>query len=169
MRNSVAIVLGIIVGGITATLIGMIPVAMYGDEPIDPKNIEAVKSFFRSLPAIAFVILLVGHGVGSFVAAGITTLVGESIRWIPTAVISLFFVLMSLGYWAAYPFPSWFVVLDLLVFPAMGFSGEWTARRLKGQTMFGHAGVENNSFGRTEADDFEHEAPVESETEDHHV
>ncbi|MBM56372.1 MAG: hypothetical protein CMB32_07430 [Euryarchaeota archaeon] len=114
--------LGLLVGFVVVGLgifyfenIGRLCFDEYSNAPYDPENLDA---FIMSLPAGAFLALLLAHVGGVFLGALTASLIAGWKRYVPAIVIGV--VLSSFSFINAYEIqhPLWYEILDVaLVLP----------------------------------------------------
>ena len=114
--------LGLLVGFVVVGLgifyfenIGRLCFDEYSNTPYDPENLDA---FIMSLPAGAFLALLLAHVGGVFLGALTASLIAGWKRYVPAIVIGV--VLSSFSFINAYEIqhPLWYEILDVaLVLP----------------------------------------------------
>ena len=95
----------------------------------DLYNVDSLANYVKSLPSNAFICMLVNYTVCSFIAGLISTLIAgrDSVR--PALVVGLVLTLAGLYYVLKMPYPSWFAVLNLLVYMPFTLSGYLIVRK----------------------------------------
>lgn len=163
MKNSIAILSGIIAGVIAARLVMSIPIEFFENEPVKPNDRESLKAYFGSLHVL--VSMLVSHAVGCIVAGGIVTVIGQMIRWVPSALTGIIFIAMVSQVIPFLPNPAW-IVGDILIILVFAFVGEWLGRRIKGESMFARTQIAaDTSDARVDTESEESANEIDSETD----
>lgn len=76
LKKIAAVVVGLIAGVLTITLIERITSGMYPyPEGMDVNDMEAFKAYAKSLPAAAFAMVMLGHLAGAFISGIVATLI----------------------------------------------------------------------------------------------
>jgi hypothetical protein len=124
LRQLFALIAGLIVAVLIIIMLQMIKEGLYptpGD--LDFNNKDLVLQWMETLPATAFIISAIAHGLAAFSAGFIAGLTAGSSRMtvgIMAATVIFIFVLI---YLFTYYFPTWFVVTDTVVTSVLGFAG----------------------------------------------
>lgn len=121
-------VFGIFTALVTAVLI--IIMAQMIREGLYPQPIsinlddkESMINWISKLPSKAFIIIAISHGLASFAAGLISSLVAGSSRMTVGMIsISVIFIAVMI-YLFTYYFPVWFVITDTVVTAVLGFVG----------------------------------------------
>jgi hypothetical protein len=121
-------VFGIFTALVTAVLI--IIMAQMIREGLYPQPIslnfddkESLIKWVPKLPSKAFIIIAISHGLASFAAGLISSLVAGSSRMtVGMIAISIIFIAVMI-YLFTYYFPVWFVITDTVVTAVLGFVG----------------------------------------------
>lgn len=79
LRRIAAVVVGLVAGVLTITLIERMTSNIYPyPEGMDMNDMEAFKAYAKSLPAAAFALVMLGHLAGSFVSGIVATLIAKN-------------------------------------------------------------------------------------------
>ncbi len=122
------IVLGIIAGTIVGSIIFLVFQMFNGlifplPEGADYRNQEAMKDFVSGLPAVGFVLILIGYAVGSVGAGYIARKISRHASIVAPMILGLLF---SIG-WAmnisAIPHPLWVIVAGFAIYLPFTFFG----------------------------------------------
>ena len=82
----------------------------------DPENLEKMRAWMNSLPAGAFLLATLAHGLGAMSGAAVAMLVsGRRALW-PAIVIGGFFTVGGIMNLSSIPHPSWFPFVDLPIY-----------------------------------------------------
>lgn len=90
---------------------------------IDFDDKDSIIKWMSKLPSKAFIIIAISHGLSSFAAGLISSLVsGKSRMTVGMITISVIFIAVMM-YLFTYYFPVWFVITDTVVTAVLGFTG----------------------------------------------
>ena len=129
LRKTFAVILGLVAGMTTITLTQMVITRIYGSVPVDSSP-EELRKFIDSLPLGAFLMVLVSHQSGSFVASAVATLVAGH-RWLAGALgLGVVYLLAGIANASMIPVPAWFIVVDLLLYIPAALAGCYVASML---------------------------------------
>lgn len=131
LRSVLAVIAGVLAGGVVVAVIQNISSGMYSLPPgVDISTPEALGRAMTLLPIGAFLMVLlsyaVGSGVGGFVAARIAPRapVGHAL------VVGGLLMVRGLTNLTVFPHPTWFVVVNVSEFLLFAWMGAWLATRL---------------------------------------
>ena len=97
----------------------------------DPEQVERMTEWFGTLPAGAFVLALLAHGLGCMAGAMVAMLVsGRRTLW-PALVVGAFFTVGGILNLASIPHPSWFPYADLPIYLVLALVAGLLLRRGK--------------------------------------
>lgn len=82
----------------------------------DPESQERLNAWFATLPAGAFALAIVAHGLGCMAGAAIAMLIAGRRTLLPAIVIGVFFTICGALNLASVPHPAWFPFVDLPVY-----------------------------------------------------
>ena len=123
-RKILGIISGLICGGLTVALIESISSFLHPiPENFDPKNIDQMKAFIGSLPANAFMIVLLAHLLGSLVAGLVASLVIKETWTTGAILLGLFFTSAGIANLVMIPHPAWFAVIDTFLYLPAAYLG----------------------------------------------
>ncbi|MBA3849718.1 MAG: hypothetical protein C0502_06950 [Opitutus sp.] len=121
VRNTLAAMAGAVTGIVLISLIQLLSARLYPvPEGLDRTNAVAMGGFMRTLPAGAFLLVLLSYLVGGFggaLAAGKLSLSHGRRQAVMVAVLFAFASLMNL---LSFPHPAWFWIAN---FAAIGIGG----------------------------------------------
>ena len=118
----IGVVLGIAVGmgfmmslHLASTLIYPLPegVTFTGQ---DPENVARMKEWFGTLPAGAFLVATICHGLGCVVGAIVAMFVSGRRSLVPAVIIGVVFTACGAMNLSSLPHPAWFPFIDLPVY-----------------------------------------------------
>ena len=120
-----AIVVGALVGMMVMMGLHMATTLVYPMPPgldimsADPAQQVAFKAWMGTLPAGAFVLTTLAHGIGCMCGAIVGTLIVGRRSVIPAVVIGLFFTVGGISNLGEVPHPAWFAFVDLPIYLAL--------------------------------------------------
>jgi hypothetical protein len=119
LRKTVAIILGLVAGGIFNMALIQVSHVMYPlPEGIDPNDFEQFRAHVEShgMPTGALIVVLLAHAGGSLVSGLVCGLIAK--RGWYTAAIALGLVWTAGGVAMLYmlPSPTWFAICDVLLY-----------------------------------------------------
>ena len=125
IRNILAIVLGIVLGG--ALNMGIITIQNFViplPEGVDPNNMESLKSSMHLLELRHFIMPFLAHALGTLAGAYIAGLIASTRKVAIAMWIGVFFLLGGIMAAFMLPAPLWFIIFDLVVaYIPMGWLG----------------------------------------------
>jgi hypothetical protein len=140
MRNGIAIVAGLFAAfGVTAAIELISTAAFPPDSPLDWNDRSAIRKHIESLPPIAIIIVLIAHLVGAFAASLVCTLISSTVRFLPTILYGSLLTIFGIINLVMIPHPIWFTFIDPVTYVSGALFGEWLARSIKGEQLFGTA------------------------------
>lgn len=130
LRNTLAIIIGIIVGSVCNGLIvhfgsSIIPLP----DGVDNSTMEKFKVSFHLLEPKNFIMPFLAHALGTFIGAFIVVKMSVSHHLKLAMIISLLFFIGGFIMVLSLPAPMWFNLTDLILayFP-MGYIGYWLTK-----------------------------------------
>jgi len=113
MKKAIGVVVGILVGGIAMSIVHLFSSLLYPmPEGVSPTDVESLHKWIRTLPTIAFLLAILGHGLGALVGALVCRLIVGH-RWIAgTLIITGLFLLGGIFNSLTIPQPFWVSALD---------------------------------------------------------
>ena len=133
--GTLGVVVGIVVGMIAMMSLHFASMLVYPlPEGIDfmsadPENMEKLNAWFGTLPAGAFVLATLAHGLGCMAGAAVATLVSGRRSLIPAIVIGLFFTVGGVMNLSSVPHPSWFPFVDVPIYLVLAVTAGMLLRR----------------------------------------
>ncbi|MBA3891892.1 MAG: hypothetical protein H0X64_15325 [Gemmatimonadaceae bacterium] len=116
LRNALALVAGIIIGGaVNMGLITLSPTLIPPPVGVDVTNPESLAASIHLFGPRHFVMPFLAHALGTFVGALTAFLIAVTHRERIAFVIGVFFLAGGIGAAFMIPAPAWFLVLDLVV------------------------------------------------------
>ncbi|WP_338731283.1 hypothetical protein [Mangrovimonas cancribranchiae] len=116
LRNILAIVAGIVIGGIVN--MGIITISgsiIPPPEGTDLTTAEGIKAAADVLEAKHYIMPFLAHAIGTLVGALITAKIVAKSKFAYAMFIGVFFLLGGISAAFMIPAPTWFIVLDLAV------------------------------------------------------
>ena len=120
--RGIGVVLGIVAGMIFMMSLHMASTVVYPlPEGVDfmsqePENQERLMEWFGTLPAGAFLLATVCHGLGCMAGALVAMLVSGRRSLVPALIVGVFFTAAGIMNLSSVPHPSWFPFVDLPVY-----------------------------------------------------
>lgn len=114
LRNTLAVVVGIIAGGAANMAIitisgSVIPLP----EGIDPNNMESLKENMHLFEPIHFLMPFLAHALGSFVGALVAAMIAASHKMKFAIGLGVWTMIGGIMAATMIPSPTWFIVADL--------------------------------------------------------
>lgn len=123
-RSIAAVICGILAGMAFNMAIVMLSWMLYpppeGTNMSDPAS---MKPYIESLPAPAFLIVLVAHAGGAFVGGLVAALITKRVPLVLGAIVGGFFLLGGIINVISLPAPLWFAIVDLGSYLPCGILG----------------------------------------------
>lgn len=115
VRNSLAIIAGIILGSI----VNMVIISISGSIIPPPKGAEittteGLKASMHLFQPVHFLMPFLAHSIGTFVGALAAALIAASRKTILALVIGIFFLIGGIASVLMLPSPLWFTIIDLV-------------------------------------------------------
>lgn len=125
VRNILAVILGIIIGGIiNMGIINYVGILISPPEGVDPNDFESIKENMHLYGAIHFAVPFLAHALGTFVGALIASIIASSHQFKFAIGIGCFYLMGGITMVMMLPSPLWFNVLDLgFAYIPMGWLG----------------------------------------------
>ena len=136
VRNIIAVILGIIIGG----SVNMAIITYGGElipppESVNPNDFESIKENFHLYQNIHFVVPFLAHAVGTFIGALIASLIASSHQLKFAFAIGCFYLMGGITMVMMLPSPMWFNILDLgFAYIPMGWLGWKLSGKSKAQS-----------------------------------
>ena len=122
LMNVVGVVVGVPLGMILMMglhfLSGLVYPAPEGVDMMssEPDQVEAVKAWMATLPAGAFLLAALAHGLGCMGGAAIATLIAGRRSMVAAIVVGVLFTFAGIMNLMMMPHPSWFPFLDMPIY-----------------------------------------------------
>ncbi len=131
LRNILAVIAGILGGGLIVGLIQSVGHRLYGTtESIDRYDTAAMTEFIESLPLEALLFVLVAHAFGAFMAGLIASKLAETSKFSLGCIAAGFIVLGALMSMFMIPGqPIWLKIIDPLSAVLLGILGSQLGSR----------------------------------------
>lgn len=140
MKNGIAIVAGFFAAFAVTGAIELISTAAFPpDSPLDWTDRSAMRKHVESLPPIAIIIVLIAHFCGAFTGSLVCTLISSTVRFLPTILYGSLLTVFGIINLVMIPHPIWFTFIDPVTYLPSALFGEWLARSIKGEHLFGTA------------------------------
>jgi hypothetical protein len=82
----------------------------------DPANLAAMRAWLATLPAGAFLLATLAHGLGCMGGAAVATLIAGRRSMFPALIVGAIFTVSGIQNLAEIPHPAWFAWVDLPVY-----------------------------------------------------
>jgi hypothetical protein len=116
IRNILAVIIGLIVGGIVNMAIVTIgPMVIPPPAGVDMTTVEGLKASAHLLEPKHFISPFLAHALGTFIGALTAYLIAASYKGVLAYVIGVLFLVGGITACFLIPAPVWFMVLDLVV------------------------------------------------------
>jgi hypothetical protein len=129
-RSILAIVVGILVGGL---VVGLLELPGYFIHPLPPgfdmANAEALKGHFAKAPLAALVGVAVAWSIGPFVGAFLAAFIAQRAFLAHGLLIGVFFMAMDLINIFSFPHPTWLLLVGVIAPLVSGYLGASLAAR----------------------------------------
>jgi hypothetical protein len=129
------VVLGFIAGAVVMTVLHMASGLVYPPpEGLDmwsqePEQLERMREWFSTLPAGAFLLAILVHGLGCMGGAVVAMLIaGRRSLW-PAVIVGVLFTAAGVINLTSIPHPSWFPYVDLPVYMVLALVAGVLLRR----------------------------------------
>ncbi len=125
LRNILAVIVGIVVGGIVnSALVNIGPMVVPLPEGADVSSMEALANSMKLFTPVNFLFPFLAHAVGTLVGAFLAAKIAASHKMKLAIGIGFLFLLGGITAAAMLGGPVWFIVVDLvLAYIPMGFLG----------------------------------------------
>lgn len=124
LRNIGAALCGMLVAGIVISMIEFINSLMYPlPEGVSPQDYEAMREHVKTLPTLAFLVLLLAWTVGAFVGPFVARRLTYKQKIIPGVVVWIFFLVATVVNLFMLPHPIWLfpaAIVSMLLFGGLG-------------------------------------------------
>jgi len=116
MRNFLAVIIGLVVGGVVN--MGIVYISGSIIEPpagADVTTTEGLKASMHLFEPKHFIMPFLAHALGTLVGAAVATLIGASRKMTLAMIVGVIFLLGGITMVFMVPSPTWFAALDILV------------------------------------------------------
>ena len=137
LRNILAIILGIVIGGaVNMSLIMLGPLVIPPPAGVDVTNTQSLIASIHLFEVRHFVFPFLAHALGTLVGALTAFLVAGSHRSVFAYIVGAFSLAGGIAASVMIPAPLWFIVLDLVVaYLPMAWIGTVIGRRIKSSVV----------------------------------
>ena len=118
LKNILAVVVGLVVGGVVNSGIIMLGGAIVSPPPgIDPMDVESIRAGMEAglYSPQHFIVPFLAHALGTLVGAFLAARIAANRKMIFALSIGVLFLIGGIIAATMLPAPAWFVVLDLVV------------------------------------------------------
>jgi hypothetical protein len=134
LRNSLAVVTGLVVGSAVNMGIVMISSSIIPPpEGVDNSTMEGLKAGIHLFQPQHFIFPFLAHALGTFVGALLAAMIAANRRMLFALVIGVFFLAGGIANTFMLPSPTWFTIVDLAgaYFPMAYLAGKLTLKGSK--------------------------------------
>ncbi|MCW9708522.1 hypothetical protein [Fodinibius salsisoli] len=115
IKNIIAVVIGIIVGGLVNMGIIMVgPSIIAPPEGVDVTNMNDLQKSMHLFEAKHFIFPFIAHALGTLIGALLTAKITVSHKMMLAMIIGVFFLIGGIANAFMLPAPMWFIIMDLL-------------------------------------------------------
>src|SRR5690606_18585430 len=132
LRNVLAIIAGLLVGGIVnMAIVTLGPALIPPPDGVDVTNAESLAAAMHLFEPRHFVMPFLAHALGTLAGALLSWLIALSDKVLFASTIGLVFLCGGLAACFMIPAPAWFMALDLIVaYVPMAGLATWVGRRM---------------------------------------
>ncbi len=124
LRIIIGIVVGLLVGGLVIAGFEFVNTRIFPfPEGLDFSDKDGLKKFVDSLPIAAFLILLLGHAVGSLVSGFVARKISRHASIVAPLVMGLLFTAAYVGNLISIPHPVWYAIVGFIMYLPFTFLG----------------------------------------------
>jgi len=98
---------------------------------VDPSDLEAIKAHVARYPAGVLLLAAIGWGLGTFVSSWLATRMGHKRHPVHGLAIGAILLALAVVNMLMLPYPIWFWVLNLVLFPTGCYAGARLGRGRK--------------------------------------
>lgn len=137
----IAVVVGIVVGMVVMMSLHMATTFVYPPpEGVDfmsqePENVARLQEWFGTLPAGAFVLATICHGLGCLSGAIVAVFASGRRSLIPPLVVGVFFTVGGIMNLSSIPHPTWFPFVDIPIYVMLAYIAGVLLRRKSVEVM----------------------------------
>lgn len=115
MRKFIAVMAGLIAGGIAVWLVQMLGHKLY-PEPLgmDSNDMNQLAEYVKNAPFMALFFVVLSYAAGALAAGFVSTKVANDGRKIYAIILGVIFLAQSIFMMASLPTPIWFWILGVL-------------------------------------------------------
>ena len=129
MRRILAVLAGLAAALVCTMLLEGIQHAIFPiAEGVDYHDAAGMQRFVDSMPAFAFVGLLIVYAVAAFVGGYLATRIAQTGKPVEAVLVGALFMIGGLINLTEIRHPTWFVILNLISYVPMAYLGYRTAR-----------------------------------------
>ena len=132
LRSMSAVIAGLIVAGVFVIGVEWMSSILHPFPPgADPTDLETCRAHVARYPAGVLMLASLGWGLGTLASSWVATRLGPRRRAAHGIAIGLILLALAVANMAVLPYPAWFWILNLIVFPAGCFFGTTLGRARK--------------------------------------
>ena len=124
LKNSIAIIVGLIAAGIVIMLVEMFGHVIYPPPAeFDPADSDSIKMLIELAPAGALMMVVLAYVLGSLVGGAVAALIKGKNKLYRAMIVGIILMIAGIFNLASNPHPVWFWVLCLLIFVPFAYLG----------------------------------------------
>lgn len=129
LKNTSAVFLSLVAAFLIMIALEFINSTLFPFPPdMDVYDLEVVRAFAQSLPANAFILVLAGWALSSFVGGCMVYKLSSKKSCIPVTLFTVLLVAAGVANFWMLQHPTWVVVLGMLCFVFLPFAGYQTCK-----------------------------------------
>jgi len=131
VKRILSVVLGLICAFVLILSLEMINSLFYAPpEGVDFKTPVAMRAFIDALPVTAFLLVLLGFILGTFIGSLVAVMVSKSGNLVPAMLVGVILMVANMADLYLIQHPLWFAVLSTAVYLPMAYLGGIVGNRL---------------------------------------
>jgi len=132
LRKALGALAGLVAGFAAIMIVQTIGHKVYPPPPgLDPKDAEALKALIGSMPTGALLFVLCSYAVGSLAGGFVASKIGQHVA--PALIVGALLMAAGVANLMSIPHPTWFTVINLLLFVPLAYAGGKLAAPKGGQ------------------------------------
>lgn len=116
MKKVLAVIAGLLLGGILMTLVQMLGHQIYPQpEGMDPNDMNQLSEYVESAPFMALFFVIISYAVAAFSSGYLATVIAGDQKKLYALICGVIFLVQSIYMMQSLPTPLWFWVLGIVV------------------------------------------------------
>jgi len=130
IRSILAVISGGVAGCVVNMAIVMLSMVIFPMPPgTDFSNKEAMKTYIDALPLSGFLLVLLAHEGGTFAGGFVAGWIAKRWQIVLGGIIGGLFLVAGFINLQSIPLPTWFAIVDLVLYVPCGIAGAMLAQR----------------------------------------